>query len=90
MLQLSHPKLQLVQIVACDEVQILDEAAQERHRLLPRACARSAHAGRKLTEQLLEDFDESRTSGHGRAASSGGAAGASRGEPARTAPTATR
>jgi hypothetical protein len=33
MLQLSDAKLQLVQIVARNEIQILGEAAQERHRL---------------------------------------------------------
>lgn len=91
MLQLGHTKLQLVQIVACDEVQILDEAAQQRRRLLPRPGSRPAHACGKLAEQLLEDFDDSRAAtGHGRAASSGDAGGASRDEPARTAPTATR
>jgi hypothetical protein len=37
MLQLRDAKLELVQVVAGNEIQILDEAAQERHRLLPGA-----------------------------------------------------
>jgi hypothetical protein len=58
MLELSDAKLELVQIVARNEVQVLDEAAQEPHRLLARACPRAAHARRQLAQQLLESVDD--------------------------------
>jgi hypothetical protein len=53
MLELSNAKLELVEIVARNEVQLLHEAAQHRHRLLAEAGATSAHARRQLVEQLL-------------------------------------
>ena len=88
MLQLSNPKLQLVQVVPSDEIQLFDEAAQERHRLLPRAGARPTHACGQLAEELLDHVGDARTTWHDRAAVSVAAGGASRGEPARPAPTA--
>jgi hypothetical protein len=88
MLELGNAKLQLVEIVARNEIQLFDEAAQQRHRLLARADARSAHARRQLTEELLDDVGDTGTTGHDRAAVSVGAADASRAAPARPAPTA--
>jgi hypothetical protein len=90
MLELGDAKLQLVQIVAGDEVQLLDEGAQERHRLLAGPCARPADTGRKFPEEFLDHIGDAVATGHGRADASGGAGGASRGAPARPAPTATR
>ena len=87
MLELRDPKLQLVQIVPRNEIQVLDEAAQERHRVLARSRPRAADPSRKLAEQLFENFGDARTTGHGRAASSAAAAGASRAAPAPRAPT---
>ena len=89
MLQLSHPKLQLVQIVTRNEVQILDEAAKEAGRLLPRPRPRAANARGQIAQQLLEDFDDPVVSGHARAASCAGAGAASRAVPAPRARTAT-
>jgi hypothetical protein len=54
MLELGDAKLQLVQIVAGDEVQLVDEGAQKRHRLLARARARAADTGGKLAEELVD------------------------------------
>jgi hypothetical protein len=82
MLELSDAKLELVQIVARNEVQILDEAPQEPDRLLPRARPGAAHTRRQLAQQLLEDLDDPGVSGHARAASCAGAGAAS----ARAAP----
>ena len=90
MLELGDAKLQLVQIVAGDEVQLLDEGAQKRHRLLARARARAADTGGKLAEELVDHVGDAVATGHGRADASDGAGGASRGVPARPARTATR
>ena len=89
MLELRDAKLQLVEVVPGNEVQVLDEAAQERHRLLPRTGSRAADARRQLAEELLERIDDSGITGHDRAAVSGAAGDASRDEPALPAPTAT-
>ena len=88
MLQLRDAKLQLVEVVPSNEIQVLDEAAQERHRLLPRAGSRAADARRQLAEELLDRVDDSRITWHDRAAASSVAGAASRGEPGRPAPTA--
>jgi hypothetical protein len=87
MLELSNAKLELVQIVPRNEVQIFDEAPQEPHRLLAGARPGAAHARGKLAEQFLEGFDDAWITGHGRAASTGAADGASRVAPAPPAPT---
>ena len=69
MLELGDAKLQLVQIVAGDEVQLLDEGAQKRHRLLARVRGSRTRAGeqtmsllRTLVEELnlvtRDDLDE--------------------------------
>jgi predicted transcriptional regulator len=50
MLELSDAKLELVQIVARNEVQVLDEAAEQRHRLLADPRAGTAHARGQLAE----------------------------------------
>ena len=90
MLQLRDAKLQLVEVVPGNEVQVLDEAAQERHRLLTRAGSRTADACRELAEELLDRIDDAWITWHGRAAVSGDVGGASRAEPALPAPTASR
>lgn len=90
MLELSNAKLELVQIVPRNEVQIFDEAPQEPHRLLAGARPGAAHPCRQLAQQLLEGLDDTRATGHGRAASNGAADGASRASPAPPAPTVTR
>ena len=87
MLQLRDAKLQLVEVVPGNEIQILDEAAQERHRLLARAGSRAADARGQLPKELLDRVDDSRITWHDRAAVSAGVGGASRGAPARPAPT---
>jgi len=53
MLELSNAKLELVEIVARNEVQLLDEAPQHGHRLLAEAGAASAHARGQLVQQLF-------------------------------------
>lgn len=89
MLQLSDPQLELVQVVAGNEIQVLDEAAKHGERLLARTRPASTHARRQLAEQLLEQLHEPGVvTGHGRAVSSGVAGGASPAAPAPRAPTA--
>jgi hypothetical protein len=58
MLELSNAKLELVQIVTRNEVQLLDEASQQPHRLLTGARTGAAHTRGQLAQQLLEDFDD--------------------------------
>ena len=58
-------------------------------RLLGELRAAAAQPGRELDEQLLDDLDDPVASARGHAASCAGAGGASRGAPARPAPTAT-
>jgi hypothetical protein len=89
MLELRDAKLQLVEVVPGNEVQVLDEAAQERHRLLPRTSSRAANARRQLAQELLDRVDDAWITWHDRAAVSAGAGDASRAEPALPAPTAT-
>jgi hypothetical protein len=88
MLELRDAKLQLVEVVPGNEVQVLDDAAQERHRLLSRTGSRAADARRQLAEKLLDRLDDSGITGHDRAAVSAAVGDASRAEPALPAPTA--
>jgi hypothetical protein len=54
MLELRNSKLQLVEIVARDEIQLVDERAQHRHRLLAQLRLAPTHACGQLAEQLFE------------------------------------
>jgi hypothetical protein len=65
MFQLRHAKLELVEIVPRDEIQVLDERAQEGHPLLADALLTAAHACRELAEQLLEHVDDPRVTSVG-------------------------
>jgi hypothetical protein len=56
MLELRDAKLELVELVAGDEVELLDETAKESDGLLADARATSPYACRKLAEQLLDRF----------------------------------
>src|SRR5512142_2392427 len=89
MLELGDAELELVEVLARDEVQLVDERAHRAERLLGQPRLTSAHAGGELDEQLLEDVREPLATARDHAASSGGAGGASRAAPAppgRTAP----
>jgi hypothetical protein len=65
MLQLRHAKLELVEIVPRNEVQVLDERAQEGHPLLAGALLTAADPRRELAEQLFERVDDPRVTSVG-------------------------
>ena len=81
MLELRDAELELVEVVARHEVELLDERAQCADSGLGETRAAAAQAGRKLDHELLEDLGEALATARGHAASSAGAAAASRGSP---------
>ena len=81
MLELRDAELELVEIVAGHEVQLLDEPPHRIDCALGEACATAAQLGGELDEELLKDVRETRATWRGHAASSAGAGGASRAAP---------
>ncbi|HLX19076.1 MAG TPA: hypothetical protein VKR23_02890 [Gaiellaceae bacterium] len=58
MLQLSDAKLELVELLPGNEVELLDEPSEEAERLLADSRPASAHARGELAEQLLDRFGD--------------------------------
>src|SRR5205814_1092322 len=83
---LCDAKLELVDLVARDEVQLVDERPQRAERLLREPRPTAAQTCRQLDEELLDDVGDALATARDHAASCGGAACASRGVPARPAP----
>src|SRR5207248_2060303 len=84
-LELGDAKLDLVELVAGHEVQIVGECAQHAERLLREPGPAAAHARRQLEDELLDRVGDPLATARGHAVSSVAAGGASRGAPARTA-----
>src|SRR5436190_23714704 len=87
MLELSHPELELVEVVPRHEVELVGDPAECREGALREARAASAHAARQLENQLLEHVEEQPAATALCHAASCAAAGAAfRAAPAPTAP----
>ena len=88
MLELRDAKLELVDLVAKDEIELCGERLQHADGLLGDLRLAAAHPLGQLGEQLAEHFGRPSATARGHAVSCAGAGGAARGAPARPARTA--
>src|SRR5437868_13123721 len=88
MLELRDAELELVELVARDEIELVDERPNGADRGLRQTRSTAAQPGRKLDHELFEDLGQPLAIALGHAASSDDAGGASRGSPATQATTA--
>ncbi len=89
-LELSDAQLDLVELVARHEIQILDERAHRRERLLREPGPAAADARRQLEDELLDRVDDPLATARGHAVSNAAAGVSSRAAPARPARRVTR
>src|SRR5690348_11566034 len=88
MLELSHAELELVDVVARDEVQLVGRGADERENLLGELPCAAAQTTRDLYEELLQDVGDAVATARAHAASSDDAGAAAHAAPGPPAPTA--
>src|SRR6266516_1623308 len=80
MLELRYPKLELVELVARHEIELVGDPAQHREGAFREPFPAAAQTARQLGEELLDRVEEQiGATARGHAASSGAAATASRG-----------
>ena len=90
MLELRDAELELVEVVASDETELVGKGAKRTQRLTRQPRPAAAHTPRKLCDELLERVEDPLATAGAHAASSGDARGASRAAPGRPAPTVLR